>query len=46
MDLSIDLAAYAGQTVLIELLNQANGWQFETGQYETGIWAKIELVTE
>jgi len=46
MDLSIDLSAYAGQTVLIELLNQANGWQFETGEFETGVWAKIELVTE
>jgi hypothetical protein len=46
MDLSIDLSAYAGKTVLIELLNQANGWQIETGHYETGIWAKIELVTE
>lgn len=46
LDLSIDLSAYAGETVLIELLNQANGWQIETGHYETGIWAKIELVTK
>jgi hypothetical protein len=46
MDLSIDLSAYAGQTVLIELLNQANGWQVETDEFETGVWAKIELVTE
>ncbi len=46
MNLSIDLSDYAGQTVLIELLNQANGWQLETGHYETGIWAKIEFVSE
>jgi hypothetical protein len=46
MDLSIDLSAYAGQEVLIELLNQANAWNVEEGEYESGIWSKIELVTE
>ncbi|MHC4728839.1 MAG: ADP-ribosylglycohydrolase family protein, partial [Planctomycetota bacterium] len=46
MDLSIDLSAYAGKTVLIELLNQAKGWQLETDEYEPGIWVKIDLVTE
>ena len=46
MELSIDLSAYAGQTVFIELLNQANGWNMEAGEYETAIWLKIELVTE
>ncbi|MHC4800431.1 MAG: ADP-ribosylglycohydrolase family protein, partial [Planctomycetota bacterium] len=35
MDLSIDLSAYAGQEVLIELLNQANAWNVEEGEYES-----------
>ncbi len=41
MDVSIDLSAYAGHAVKIELLNQPNGWQ-----RETGFWAQIDLVTE
>ncbi len=41
MDVSIDLSAYAGHAVKIELFNQPNGWQ-----RETGFWAQIDLVTE
>ncbi|MBM4038690.1 MAG: ADP-ribosylglycohydrolase family protein [Planctomycetes bacterium] len=36
-----DLSAYGGRTVLVELLNSANGWRFETG-----FWAKIDIVSE
>ena len=41
MDVSIDLSAYAGDAVQIELANQANGWE-----RETGLWAQIDLVSE
>jgi hypothetical protein len=41
MDVSIDLSAYAGDAVQVELLNQANGWE-----WETGLWAQIDLVSE
>jgi len=41
MDVSIDLSAYAGDAVKIELFNQPNGWE-----RETGFWAQIDLVTE
>lgn len=36
IDLSFDLSAYTGQTVLIELLNQDNG-----GMWNNGYWADI-----
>ncbi|MDD3470299.1 MAG: ADP-ribosylglycohydrolase family protein [Thermoguttaceae bacterium] len=35
----IDLSAYAGQTVQVELWNQPTGWSFEAGY-----WAEISLV--
>ncbi len=38
---NVDLSAYAGQTVLVELLNQADGWN-----YEAGYWKTIELITK
>jgi len=41
MNVSIDLSAYAGDAVKIELANQANGWE-----WETGLWAQINLVSE
>jgi hypothetical protein len=41
MNVTIDLSAYAGDAVQIELLNQANGWE-----WETGLWAQIDFVTE
>jgi len=41
MDARADLSAYGGRTVLVELLNSANGWR-----YETGFWAKINIVSE
>jgi hypothetical protein len=34
----VDLSAYAGKTVQLELLNQANGWA-----YEAAYWAEISL---
>jgi hypothetical protein len=41
MDVSIDLSAYAGDAVKIELVNKANGWE-----WEAGFWSKIELISE
>ncbi len=41
MDVSIDLSAYAGDAVKIELVNKANGWE-----WETGLWSKIKLISE
>ncbi len=41
LDARADLSAYGGRTVLVELLNSANGWR-----YETGFWAKIDIVSE
>jgi putative heme-binding domain-containing protein len=40
-ELSIDLSQYAGQTVDLELLNQANGWSWEFAH-----WGKIQIVSE
>lgn len=39
-DVEIDLSAYAGQDVTLELLNQRNG-----GMWENGYWAAIEITT-
>jgi hypothetical protein len=36
-----DLSEWAGQTVRLELLNQATGWSFEAGY-----WAEIAIDTE
>ena len=41
VDVDIDLTAYAGNAVKLELVNQANGWEWETGH-----WATICLVSE
>ncbi|MHC4719620.1 MAG: hypothetical protein ACYSYT_03990, partial [Planctomycetota bacterium] len=41
MDVNVDLAAYAGKDVKIELVNKANGWE-----WETGLWSRIELISE
>ncbi len=41
MDVSVDLSAYAGDAVKIELVNRANGWE-----WETGLWSRIELISE
>jgi len=38
INVDIDLSAYSGQEIEIELENQPNGWSFEAGY-----WAKIEL---
>jgi len=40
-DVAVDLSAYAGQSVKIELINQPTGWRFEAAH-----WAKISLETE
>jgi len=40
LDVTVDLSRYAGQNVLIELLNEPNGWS-----WEAGYWAKIDLET-
>jgi hypothetical protein len=41
VDLSLDLATFAGETVDVEVLNAANGWA-----YEHAYWWLVELVTE
>ena len=40
-DVSIDLTAYAGKTVLLELVNKPTGWS-----WEAGYWARIALTTQ
>jgi hypothetical protein len=41
MEVSVDLSEFAGSTLPLVLMNEANGWQ-----YEAAYWAKIEIVTE
>lgn len=38
---SLDLTPFAGQSVRLELLNQANGWS-----WEFGYWGRIQVVSE
>jgi hypothetical protein len=38
---SIDLSQFSGETVRLELLNQANGWS-----WEFGYWGKIQVTSE
>jgi putative membrane-bound dehydrogenase-like protein len=38
---TVDLTRYAGQTVTIELWNQATGWS-----YEFGYWGRVDLISE
>ena len=40
MDVDVDLTDYAGKTVKLELVNQANGWA-----WEAAYWAQIELIS-
>jgi hypothetical protein len=40
-DITVDLSAYAGSEIMLELLNASNDWA-----YEIAFWAKIEFVTE
>ena len=37
-DIEVDLSAYAGKSVKLELLNLPTGWQ-----YEGGYWSKVEI---
>jgi len=39
-DVEVDLSAFAGKSVKLELLNIPTGWQ-----YEAGYWSKIEIST-
>ncbi|MDP3849266.1 MAG: ADP-ribosylglycohydrolase family protein [Luteolibacter sp.] len=41
MNVVVDLTPYAGQSVFVELLNQPNGWS-----YETGYWANLIVETK
>jgi hypothetical protein len=41
LDLEIDLSAFAGKKVALELLNSPNQWS-----YEFGYWGRVEIVTE
>jgi hypothetical protein len=41
MEVAIDLSKFAGSKAHLELMNEANGWE-----YEVAYWAKIEIVTE
>ena len=40
-DIQVDLSRYAGSEILLELINEANGWS-----YEAVYWGKIAIVTE
>jgi hypothetical protein len=40
-EFQVDLSLYAGSEILLELMNEANGWS-----YETAYWGKIAIVTE
>ena len=39
--IQVDLAKFAGQKVLLEVLNQSNNWQ-----NETSYWKRLELVDQ
>jgi hypothetical protein len=39
-DVEVDLSAYAGETVALEIWNQSNGWSFEFGY-----WGRIAVVS-
>jgi len=41
LETKVDLSAYAGREVLVELFNAPNGWHFETG-----FWASIAVVSK
>ncbi len=36
--LDVDLTPYAGRTIKVEVINQANGWR-----YEAAYWAKVQI---
>jgi len=40
-EVRVDLSAFAGQTVRLEMLNAANNWAFEHG-----FWGRIEVLSE
>jgi hypothetical protein len=40
VNVDVDLSEYAGQIITVQLINAANGWQFEAAY-----WAKIEIET-
>ena len=41
MQTDVDLSAYAGKQIKLELVNKASDWQ-----WEAGYWARIELISE
>jgi hypothetical protein len=41
LDVTVDLSAYAGQEVLLELVNQPTGWA-----WEAAYWERVALATE
>jgi len=41
MDISIDLTAYAGKTINLQLVNQPNGWA-----WEAAYWDQIKLISK
>ena len=41
LDVPVDLSAYQGKSILLELHNKPSGWNFENGY-----WAKISIETE
>lgn len=41
LEQEVDLSAFAGKTVSIDLLNQPNNWA-----YEQGLWAEIKVLGE
>ena len=41
LGVSVDLSGYQGKSILLELLNQPTGWNFENGY-----WEKISIETK
>jgi bacillopeptidase F (M6 metalloprotease family) len=41
VNVTVDLSAYVGKTVNLELVNRANGWMCEAAY-----WSKIELTRD
>ena len=41
LDVPVDLSAFAGRTITLELVNEPTGWMCEAGY-----WARIEVATE
>ena len=41
LDQDVDLSRFAGQNIVVEVLNEATGWS-----YEHGYWHRLEIIEE